>query len=142
MVRNNRTILVTILCLVVGGVFIYASIDKIINPDAFARIIHNYRILPPQAINALAIILPWLELVTGICLMLGFKYRSANFLIFTMTIVFIIALGSAYLRGINLNCGCFSTASATKSNMLARIFEDLLIIIANLTIHFGSGPRK
>lgn len=131
-----------LLCLVVGGIFVYASIDKIINPEAFARVIHNYRLLPPIAINAFAIILPWIELTAGVCLMLGFKYRSANLVIFLMTIVFVAALGSAYIRGINLNCGCFSTAATTKSNLLARIIEDLLIIAGNIIIHFNFRLRR
>jgi len=140
--RDNRTFATALLCLAIGGIFVYASIDKIINPEAFARVIHNYRLLPPVAINGLAIFLPWLELTAGLCLMLGFKYRSANLIIFLMTIVFIVALGSAYFRGINLNCGCFSMSATTKSNLLARIIEDFLIVAGNIIIHFNFKLKR
>ena len=139
---SNRSFLSLILGLIIGGIFVYASIDKILNPEAFARIIHNYRLLPPDAINGLAITLPWLELIAGIFLMLGFKYRAANLIIFLMTIVFIVALGSAYFRGINLNCGCFSSSPTTKSNLVIRIIEDFLIIAGNLIIHLKAKTSR
>ncbi len=139
---NNRTFFTTLLSLAIGGIFVYASIDKIINPEAFARIIHNYRLLPPAAINGLAIFLPWLELTAGLCLILGFNYKSANLLIFLMTLVFIAALETAYFRGINLNCGCFTTAATTKSNLLARIIEDFLILVGNVIIHLNISFKR
>lgn len=50
-----------------GLVFVVASVDKIIHPKAFAEIIYNYQILPGSLINLTAIILPWLELLLGLC---------------------------------------------------------------------------
>ena len=37
------------LALVVGGVFIYASIDKIQDPRAFAKIIYHYQVIGPNS---------------------------------------------------------------------------------------------
>ena len=45
---------------ILGAVFIYASIDKIRNPEAFAKAVYNYQILPDSLINLTAIALPWL----------------------------------------------------------------------------------
>jgi len=45
-----------------GIVFVYASIDKITHPAAFAEAILNYQILPDQLINITAIIMPCLAL--------------------------------------------------------------------------------
>ena len=50
--------------LILGGVFIYASIDKILNPGDFAKIISNYHVLPFGLENLLAITLPWVELLS------------------------------------------------------------------------------
>lgn len=63
-----------------GAVFIYASIDKIIHPEAFAKAIFNYQILPEALINLTAILLPWLELVMGVLLVLGIWQQGAVFL--------------------------------------------------------------
>lgn len=124
--------------LAIGGLFIYASIDKIIHPAAFAKIIYNYRLLHPDYINLLAIILPWFELITGISLITGIKYRGANFLILIMLAVFIVALGINYIRGVNISCGCFSTSSTVKSNLLIRIIEDFLMAAGCLIIMWKS----
>jgi len=61
-----------------GIIFIWASIDKIVHPQGFARIIFNYQILPVQLVNITAIFLPWLELVAGICLITGIWLHGAT----------------------------------------------------------------
>jgi uncharacterized membrane protein YphA (DoxX/SURF4 family) len=126
--------LILIIRLVVGGVFIYASIDKIINPGEFAKVIHNYRLLPPELINISAVILPWIEFTAGVSLFLGINYRGANMIILLLLIVFTIALGINFVRGVNISCGCFSTSSTVKSNLLMRIIEDLLLMLGCILI--------
>lgn len=123
--------------IIVGGIFIYASIDKIIHPDAFARIIHNYRLFAPSLINIFAIIIPWIEFISGVLLIIGWKYKAANLIIGGMLAAFIIALAISYARGININCGCFSTAASTKSDLLARILEDVLMVAGCIIIGFA-----
>ncbi len=60
--------------IVLGGVFVYASLDKIANPGEFARIVYHYRLIGPSqmvgpwAANTLAVTLPWVELVVGLAL--------------------------------------------------------------------------
>lgn len=54
--------------LILGAIFVYASIDKILHPDAFAKAVYNYQILPHAFINPTAMVLPWLELILGIFL--------------------------------------------------------------------------
>ena len=134
--RTGSDWFIFLIRLVVGGFFIYASIDKIINPDAFAKSIHNYRMLQPVFINIMAIFMPWLEFIAGVCLITGIRYRGANILIMGMLVVFIIALGSAYNRGLNINCGCFSTSDTAKSNLVMRLVEDVLMLIGCFIIMF------
>ena len=56
---------------VLGVIFIYASIDKIVYPSAFSDAINNFRLFPGVLIDLLAIWLPWLELLAGLFLILG-----------------------------------------------------------------------
>jgi uncharacterized membrane protein YphA (DoxX/SURF4 family) len=132
--RSRSEWLLFIVKLIIGGFFIYASIDKIINPEGFAKSIHNYRMMPPVVINFMAILMPWLELVTGLSLIIGYRYRGANLLILAMLVVFIVALSYAAARGLNINCGCFSTSSTAKSDLVARIIEDTLMVIGCVII--------
>jgi uncharacterized membrane protein YphA (DoxX/SURF4 family) len=131
---QSKKIFIFLIRLAVGGFFLYAAVGKIVNPNEFAAAIHNYRMMPPEIINLMAIIIPWIELVSGVCLIIGFKIKGANLIISTMLIVFIIALSSAYTRGLNISCGCFSTAAAVKSDLLMRAFEDILMLIGCLII--------
>ena len=68
---KQEGILVLIARLILGVIFIYASIDKILHPAAFAKAVYNYQILPGALINLTSLILPWLELVLGLFLMIG-----------------------------------------------------------------------
>ena len=64
----------------IGGVFIWACHDKIIDPSKFAREISNYHVIPFGLENTIAIVLPWLELFIGVGLIAGF-YINANALL-------------------------------------------------------------
>ena len=65
---------------IIGGVFIWACHDKIIDPSKFAREISNYRVMPFGLENTVAIILPWLELFIGVGIIAGI-YITANALL-------------------------------------------------------------
>ena len=94
----------------VGGLFVAASIHKIVDPEAFARSIYNYQLVPGDFINAMAIVLPWLELVCGMALIAAPPLRrGAALWILLLLIVFTAGIASAMARGIDIACGCFSS---------------------------------
>lgn len=103
--------------LALGIVFVYASVDKILNPAAFAQAVYNYQILPDLLINLTAIVLPWMELFLGFCLILGLWLPGATFLSTLLLITFFGALLFNTARGLNIDCGCFSTTNGTLSDI-------------------------
>ncbi len=92
--------------LVLGVVLIYASWDKIFNVAQFARDIQNYAVPTFGLENLMAMVLPWLELVVGICLIGGVMVDGAAWLTLGMMAMFIVMIGLAILRGIDIECGC------------------------------------
>ncbi len=102
--------------LILGGVFIYASWDKILNPAAFAEAVFKYQLLPSQLINLMALILPWLELILGLLLLSGFWLSGAALGVNLLMIVFLSAIIFNTARGLDIPCGCFST-EATASGL-------------------------
>ncbi|MBL8006578.1 MAG: DoxX family membrane protein [Ignavibacteria bacterium] len=135
---SNKYFLI-LLRLIVGGFFLYASIDKVTNQEAFARAIYNYKFMPDFVINIMAIVIPFIELVTGIFLILGIFLRGSSFIITSLLIVFIIALSQAYARGLDIACGCFSLETVTeKSDILQRIAEDILLLASSIIIFIKS----
>ncbi len=129
--------------IILAALFIWASFDKAINPMGFAKIIWNYRITPPALINIAAVILPWVELLAGLLLILGYKARGANLIITGLLIFYIALLSVTMFRGINVACGCFTTSTAAKSNLLVRIIEDVgMLILAIYIFAFYRSRNK
>lgn len=119
-----------VLRLVVGCIFVYAAIDKIVHPDQFARIIYNYHIVPGQLINVFALFLPWVELIAGVFMIVGYWEKAAALIIGGMLVVFIVALSIALIKGVNIECGCFSTTSKAKGPIKDLIFRDALLLLS------------
>jgi len=129
--------------MVLGGIFIYASLDKIAQPVQFARVIESYKLLPLSLITLPALILPWVELFAGICLVSGIAVRSAAMLLSALLVFFILSLGVNAFRGISrISCGCFSNSIGDSENIYVLIIRDLLILIPGLVIIFFSRENK
>ena len=77
--------------------------------------IYNYRLVPGGFINALGLVMPWIELLAGGALILGVWKREAAILIGIMLLVFIVAIGVNLGRGHAVDCGCFNVHSVGKS---------------------------
>jgi uncharacterized membrane protein YphA (DoxX/SURF4 family) len=129
---------VQLLCrLLLGGIFIYASIDKIAHPHAFAKIIHNYHLLPDILIYVSALVLPWLELLTGIFLIAGIYKRTAAMILSFMLLVFAVAISINLIRGLEFDCGCFSTvATSSGSATVFLLIRDILLLIPGMIVIF------
>jgi len=121
--------------LIAGIVFLWASYDKILHPQAFLRIVHNYRILPPALEPLFALILPWVEFLVGLFLVFGLFTEASALLNVGMLVMFLVAIPSALLRHIDINCGCFSTAHSVKVGM-DLIYRDILLLIPALLVLF------
>lgn len=98
--------------LYLGAVFILAALHKIADPGVFALDIATYQFLPLSLVNLMALILPWVEVMAGAMLIVGFRTRAAALLVVGMMAMFMIALGWALHRGLDMSCGCFASAAA------------------------------
>lgn len=98
-----------------GVVFVLSAIPKIADPPAFAHLVYNYRMLPGGLINAMALVMPWVELFVGAGLILGVWKREAAITAGVLLLVFMVAIGVNLARGHAVDCGCFDVKSAGKS---------------------------
>jgi len=120
----------------VAVIFIFAGITKILNPEIFARAIDNYRILPYLLVTLLAIILPWLEIFCGMFLIIGRWQKGAALTLLILTFMFLIAIGSSIIRGLDISCGCFSNSIEGTKIGYTRLIEDMVLFCAILLINF------
>jgi len=126
--------------ILLGAIFLYASYDKILHPEALSQIIFNYKILPPQMVNLAAIILPWLEAVCGAALVLGVNARGAAVLTALLMTVFMASLGFNLMRGVDVQCGCFTTAPAEASTAFDLARDAVILVLALFVL--ASQARK
>lgn len=122
-----------------GFIFFYASLDKILHPAAFAETVHNYQILPDALINLTAVVLPWLEFLTGSLLILGLWMPGAVFTCNALLLIFFSTVLFNLAKGLDVDCGCFtaSTDPSSGGHMLWYLFRDGLFLLLGLYLfHF------
>jgi uncharacterized membrane protein YphA (DoxX/SURF4 family) len=150
LVANPRTQLA--IRLLLGAFFVYASLDKIAAPAAFAKVIYQWQVGGPVPSNLVAVTLPWIELLAGLLLVLGVWRREAALVIAVLLVVFVGAAAWVLARGIDVqNCGCVSvTASAapgawppawTQGVGWFLITRNLVLLAAALVIVLVPGTR-
>jgi uncharacterized membrane protein YphA (DoxX/SURF4 family) len=115
-----------------GLIFLAASWDKIADPVAFAKIIRNYQILPDVLINGAALVLPWIEVVVGVCLLTGFAVRGAGLSATLMMLVFLSAMAYAMHKGISTQCGCFTTKADDAISATTFLRDGSILALALL----------
>jgi uncharacterized membrane protein YphA (DoxX/SURF4 family) len=111
----------------IGVVFLAAALGKIGDPAAFALQVHNYRLAPVWSENLVAILLPWVELVAGLALVLGVRARSGAVIALTLMAMFTVAVGLAWARGLDFECGCFGKAGAARIGA-RKFFENIGLV--------------
>ncbi len=121
-----------LLRLVIGIVFIVASIDKIADPNAFAVSINNYKLVSPGFAMFSATVLPWVELLCGLGLVMGVLYRGSALLSLLMLVVFTVAILIALSRGLDISCGCFTQDPTVGKIGWVKIGENLLLVFGSL----------
>jgi putative oxidoreductase len=121
--------------LIIGVLFVYASVHKVLDPASFALSIRNYMIVPPGWSNLIALTLPWIELAAGLFLIVGIQTRASALLTTGMLGVFLAALIYAYSIGLDIDCGCFTSAASSGGRIgLYHLARDSSLFIISLFI--------
>ena len=126
--------------LMLGGVFIWTGLLKIMDPLEFAQSIANYRIFPRLLVFLLALILPWIELLCGLCLILGLFQETSTMILSGLLVGFLIMIIITLFRGIDIDCGCFGAFSRKVDFRL--LLTDAALLFLALSIKFSKVPGK
>jgi len=124
----------------VGGAFIVASFDKILDPMSFAKAVESYQLLPYILVTPFAVTLPWIEFVAGVLLILGIASRASALLIFGMLVMFIIAIAINLGRGAEIDCGCFGAVAKSEPIGWGTIWRDVVLVALALHALFFDRP--
>lgn len=126
--------LALVLRIYVGYFFIYASVSKIPYPAQFAEATANYRLIPYWFLNAGAVVLPWIEFVSGLFLIIGFMSRASAILIGLMLIMFDIMVLINMHWGAPISCGCYDTVGEPIG--WKKISENALMLAFVIQVYF------
>lgn len=113
--------------IIAGFVFLYAGAQKINSPAAFAESISAYKLFPEILINFFAVFIPWLEVVSGLMLILGIAIRESAIIISTLLTLFIILIVITIFRGIEIDCGCFGDSTNDQIG-IKKIIENIFLL--------------
>ena len=133
MKKSPYELIVIIFRITLGAIFTYAGIIKILDPVAFAGSIAAYKILPYFGNYLAAAILPWLEVICGLLLVAGYRWRGAAVIILVLNAGFIMALASTIVRGLDIDCGCFRQGG-DKTSAWTAIARDTVFVLMTLTV--------
>jgi len=126
--------------IVLGLVFLFASLYKLADPESFARATANYRLLPSGLVNLFAVVVPWLELVCGLMLLLGQWVRTGSFVITSLLALFVAAVAVSMMRGLDIHCGCFSPGSGRQVG-LRLLAEDAVYLVVSVFLVFRARDQ-
>ena len=111
-----------------AAIFIYAGAVKIQDVVAFAGHVAAYQLLPYAMNYLVAATLPYVEFLAGILLLLNVRVRPALVVIACMTLVFMAALLSVMLRGLDIDCGCFDPTGGQEVSAGTALMRDVGIM--------------
>lgn len=124
-----------VLSLLLGTVFVYAGILKVLDPLKFADAIYAFKLLPREAIVPLALGLPMIEILSGFLLISGRQQRIGALCILCMSLVFAAVIASALARGLIINCSCFGEAGVpTRLKLWHALYRDFALAAAAFII--------
>jgi uncharacterized membrane protein YphA (DoxX/SURF4 family) len=130
--KDITTCINGILRLLVGGAFVFAGVLKIADPAQFAQDVGNYRLVPHELTNLLAILLSWIEVAAGSFVLAGIWLRAAALVITSLTVMFFLVIVSALARGLNIECGCFGTVGGRHVGLVNLGIDATLFSLAAL----------
>jgi len=118
----------------VGALFVWAAVLKLLDPQAFVSSILTYEVLGYGASVLAAMVVPYLELTVGTCLVFGVIKRGARLWAFVLLVVFIALLSQAAVRGLDADCGCFGSGQTASDTGYAWPIARDGLMLAGLAI--------
>ncbi len=131
MKTNWQTVIYYLLRIGFGILLIFSSLYKIQFPFEFAEAIQNYRIFGEGLSRWIAVWIPYLEILTGLFLILGIWIDAAVFINSSLMLIFLIMVVQAYFRNLDIQCGCYAFDEDSRINMI-KIFENLFLLCGSI----------
>lgn len=133
--RNWRDLVGLLARLVLGGALLVAGLLKVTHPAELVLSIRAYQLVPYEFAKLLGNTLPMIEIVVGLLIIVGLFTRVTAALGALMMLVFIVAISSAWARGLSLDCGCFGgggTVDPDQTHYVRELLRDTGFLAAGI----------
>ena len=129
--------------IILAFTFLLAAIPKIVDPAGFALDISHYDIFPKIFINIIAITVPWIEMLIAISILFYVFDKGGILLVNLMLLAFLMLLGQALIRGLDIDCGCFGHSGAREAVSKAFL-RDLFFVSWSILLYLfaKNGGKK
>jgi len=117
-----------------GALWMYAGVMKLRDPQQFFEDVRNFKITGWDLSMLIAIYLPWLEAVVGTALVFRRWIAGASALSGIMAFVFLGAIVSAWVRGLDISCGCFGHDDANRTNYPLHVGMNVVLLAVSALI--------
>src|SRR5690606_20758620 len=97
----------TVARVVLAGVWLVSGVVKAMDLASSRSAVRGFRLLPEDLADLVGLGLPWLEIMLGLFLLLGFATRVSAVLSALLLVAFLVGVISAAARGLTIDCGCF-----------------------------------
>lgn len=130
--------------LALAVVWAWAGWAKISDPDVATRAVRAYEIFPESLVKPVAWGLPFVELGLALLLFIGLACRPAAWVSAVLFVAFIVMIGSAWARGLSIDCGCFGGGGATSGVDGAKYAQEMVrdLVFLGLAIFVAVGPSS
>jgi uncharacterized membrane protein YphA (DoxX/SURF4 family) len=136
-VTSIRPWVATAARLLLGVVLVVAGVLKVPDPAAAMRAVRAYQLLPEALVGPVAFGLPVVEIAVGLALLAGVVVRTAAVAAAVLLVVFLAAVGSAWARGLQIDCGCFGgggQVAAGRTGYPGEVARDVGLLIVALAL--------
>jgi uncharacterized membrane protein YphA (DoxX/SURF4 family) len=130
--------------LLLGAVFVVAGAPKVPDPASAVRAVRAYRLLAEPLVAPVAFGLPVVEIAVGLALLAGVFVRTAALTSAVLLAVFLVGVGSAWARGLQIDCGCFGgggEVAAADTAYPAEVLRDGALLIVALALAWRPRSR-
>ena len=133
---------------VVGALFVYLGLSKALDPVQFLKLVREYELVAnPVLLNALVVVLPWLEAFLGLLLISGVAVRGSALVLVLMLVPFTVAVLRRALAihvstgipfcAVRFDCGC----GLGEVWICSKLAENTLLLVVSAGLLAGAGRR-
>ena len=116
----------TVARLGLAAVFLIAGGLKVGDLAASGRAVNAYDLMSYDTAKIVGAVQPFLEIALGLLLQIGLAMRLSAGIAAVLLLIFIAGIASAWARGLQIDCGCFSKGGELAGGRTAEYGLEIL----------------